>query len=62
MKKNKDLELNTDFFQDFNVDGVTIRKGQSYGVFIHYLHRNPKVWDNPIDFLPERFMEESCLG
>ena len=39
------------------MDGFTISKGQTYGVFIHYLHRNPDVWDNPDEFIPERFME-----
>ena len=44
------------------VDGFTVKKGQTYGVFIHYLHRNPVVWDNPNEFIPERFMEDSAAG
>ena len=50
------------FFQNFLVDGFTINKGQTFGVFIHYLHRNPVVWEKPDEFLPERFMEETALG
>merc|ERR1719273_2511740 len=48
--------------RNFLVDGFTINKGQTFGVFIHYLHRNPVVWENPDEFLPERFMEETALG
>merc|ERR1719412_808373 len=48
--------------RNFLVDGFTINKGQTFGVFIHYLHRNPVVWESPDDFLPERFMEETALG
>ena len=39
------------------IDGYTLDKGESIVVFVTYLHRNPLVWDNPHEFIPERFME-----
>ena len=39
------------------IDGYTLDKGESVVVFVTYLHRNPLVWDNPNDFMPERFAE-----
>lgn len=39
------------------IDGYTLEKGESIVVLVSYLHRNPIVWDNPDDFIPERFME-----
>ena len=45
--------------RELSVDGFTVRKGQTYGIFIYYLHRNPDIWDNPNEFIPERFLEDS---
>ena len=39
------------------IDGYSLDKGESVIVFVTYLHRNPLVWDNPNDFMPERFIE-----
>jgi cytochrome P450 len=39
------------------IDGVTLPVGSTAAVFVHLLHRNPKVWDNPSEFDPERFLE-----
>ena len=39
------------------IDEYVLNKGETIVVFVHYLHRNPFVWDNPNDFVPERFLE-----
>lgn len=39
------------------IDGYSLEKGESIVVFVQYLHRNPIIWDNPHEFIPERFME-----
>lgn len=35
-----------------------IRKGTLIGVSFYELHRNPNYWENPNDFIPERFLGE----
>lgn len=40
-----------DDFLDFH-----IRKGTLIGVSFYALHRNPKYWENPDSFIPERFL------
>lgn len=35
-----------------------IRKGTLIGISFYELHRNPKYWENPNDFIPERFLGE----
>lgn len=35
-----------------------IRKGTLIGVSFYELHRNPKYWESPNDFIPERFLGE----
>jgi len=36
--------------------GYPIRKNTLIGVSFYELHRNPKYWENPSDFVPERFL------
>ena len=40
------------------VDGQAVEKGESVIAVIYKLHRNPKVWDRPNDFIPERFINK----
>lgn len=38
---------------------LTVRKGDSLCVHMHGLHRNPKQWIKPEEYIPERFDPES---
>lgn len=35
--------------------GYQVPRGQDVIVSVYNIHRNPDVWDQPDDFLPERF-------
>ncbi|NQY74367.1 MAG: cytochrome P450 [Candidatus Margulisbacteria bacterium] len=39
------------------IDGFEIPKGTSAILSTYITHRNPKYWDNPADFNPDRFLE-----
>lgn len=41
--------------EDVIIDGHTIPKGTVAFGMIYYLHRHPRVYDQPNDFIPERF-------
>ncbi|MCX2681806.1 cytochrome P450 [Galbibacter sp. EGI 63066] len=43
--------------EDDTVSGFHIKKGTLFGISIYEMHRNPKYWENPEDFIPERFSE-----
>lgn len=45
--------------EDDHIEGVHIPKGQTVAFSIHSLHRNPKYWENPDQFDPERFSPEN---
>nr|GFB53597.1 cytochrome P450 [Tanacetum cinerariifolium] len=42
--------------QDCTVGGYTIPKGSTIFVNAWSIHRDPRYWDNPLDFNPERFL------
>ena len=44
--------------EDDNLAGFNIKKGTLIGVSFYELHRNPKYWENPNEFIPERFLGE----
>lgn len=44
--------------EDDTLLDYNIRKGTLIGISFYELHRNPKYWDNPNDFIPERFLGE----
>lgn len=44
--------------EDDNLGQFNIKKGTLIGVSFYELHRNPKYWENPEEFNPERFLGE----
>jgi len=42
-----------------NIDGYIIPKGKTVCISIFNIHRNPKYWENPNIFDPERFNEKN---
>ena len=44
--------------EDDNLAGYNIKNGTLIGVSFYELHRNPKYWENPDEFIPERFLGE----
>lgn len=41
------------------VSGYTIPKGSKVFINIWAIHRDPLLWDNPLEFRPERFLDKS---
>jgi cytochrome P450 len=39
-------------------NGIIIPKGSTLLFSVYEIHRHPDFWDNPEDFIPERFLEE----
>jgi cytochrome P450 len=48
------VAIEDDSFTEFN-----IKKGTMIGISFYELHRNKKYWDNPDEFIPERFSDEN---
>ena len=44
---------------DYEFEGIKIKKGQVIGVPIYALHHNPELYPNPEEFDPERFNDEN---
>jgi cytochrome P450 len=44
--------------EDDSLGDFYIKKGTLIGVSFYELHRNPKYWENPNEFIPERFLGE----
>ncbi len=44
--------------EDDTLGEFNIKKGTLIGVSFYELHRNPKYWENPNEFIPERFLGE----
>ncbi|KAL8539652.1 hypothetical protein ACS0TY_001314 [Phlomoides rotata] len=40
-----------------NVDGYTIPKGARVFINVWAVHRDPSIWENPLEFNPERFCD-----
>lgn len=44
--------------EDTTIDGLKMPKGATVGIFVHMLHRNPLIWDDPDKFDPDRFLNQ----
>ncbi|KAL3170091.1 hypothetical protein MRX96_015161 [Rhipicephalus microplus] len=44
--------------EDLTIDGCTLPKGVACFVVMYSLHRNPKEFERPDEYIPERFMSE----
>ncbi|XP_020539555.1 cytochrome P450 71AU50 isoform X1 [Jatropha curcas] len=42
--------------QSTTLGGYTIPKGTAVFVNVYAIHRDPLFWDNPLEFIPERFL------
>ncbi|AXG69493.1 pentalenene oxygenase [Kordia sp. SMS9] len=45
--------------EDDSFGGFNVQKGTMIGISFYELHRNKKYWENPNDFIPERFSDEN---
>jgi len=43
------------------IDNIKIAKGATMFVSAYGLHRNPNIWENPTQFIPERFADETKI-
>ncbi|HEX5144074.1 MAG TPA: cytochrome P450 [Mycobacterium sp.] len=48
--------------QDFAVDGYRIEAGTLVLVGIYAMHRDPTMWERPLQFDPDRFSEQKSKG
>ncbi len=44
---------------DTEVLGYTMPKGTNVSIFMYHMHRDPNIWENANDFIPERWAEDS---
>lgn len=48
--------------RDIEVDGYRVEAGTMVVVGIYALHRDPALWDHPLDFDPDRFSPQNSRG
>ena len=49
-----------DCVKDDEINGIKIKKGSSVFISLYALHRHPKYWNKPNEFIPERFAPENA--
>ena len=42
--------------EDTTVKGIHIRKGWSVLIPVFAMHRDPELWEDPEEFIPERYL------
>ena len=47
---------------DFDVDGYRVQAGNGVMVGVYAMHRDPRLWDHPLIFDPDRFSQEDSKG
>ncbi|CAO3680930.1 unnamed protein product [Rhizopus stolonifer] len=68
IKENLRLNGPVDFLfsrktvKEINLSGTIIPKDTAITVDLNGIHRNPKYWANPDEFIPERFLENGEQG
>ena len=45
--------------EDTEVLGYSIPKGTNVSIFMYHMHRDPNIWENANDFIPERWADDS---
>jgi cytochrome P450 len=48
--------------EDMEVDGYRVQRGSLLMVGVYALHRDPSLWENPLEFDPDRFSAERSRG
>ncbi len=48
--------------RDIEVDGYLVKAGTLCTVGVYAMHRDPDLWDRPLEFDPERFSPENAAG
>lgn len=54
--------LARDCIREDEIRGIKINKGDSFFICLLALHRHPKYWDRPNEFIPERFAPENTAN
>ena len=47
---------------DIEVDGYLVKAGTACAVGVYAMHRDPALWDHPLQFNPDRFTPENAKG
>jgi cytochrome P450 len=48
--------------RDIAVDGYRVQAGSMVGVGIYAMHRDPTLWERPLEFDPDRFSPQNSAG
>ncbi|MCO5232831.1 MAG: cytochrome P450 [Chitinophagales bacterium] len=49
--------ISRECLKEDEIQGVKINKGDTIIISLLHLHRHPKLWDNPLQFNPNRFLQ-----